>query len=165
MSVAGGMLTQAKGARMASWAEVERQAPELAARARWLFGRGINKTIATIRADGAPRISGTELEFAHGEVTLGMMGGARKLADVRRDPRVAIHSPTVDATTADWPGDAKLAGVLVAVPPAGENATTDAGSFRLDVTEVVITSVDQARGLLLVESWHPERGYERLERA
>lgn len=149
---------------MVRWAEVEQQAPEFAQRVRALFGRGVNKTIATIRAGGDPRISGTELQFEGGEVTLGMMGGARKLADVRRDPRVAIHSPTVDATTENWPGDAKLAGALVALPPPGQDAIPDAGSFRLDVTEVVITSVDQARGLLIIESWHPGRGYERLER-
>jgi hypothetical protein len=158
------MLEPAEGVRMARWAEVERDAPDLAERAQHLFGRGVNKTIATVRADGAPRISGTELEFEDGEVTLGMMGGSRKLADVRREHRVAIHSPTVDETTKDWPGDAKLAGVLVEVPPPGENAIAEAGYFRLDVTEVVITSVDQARGLLVVESWHPGRGYERRTR-
>ena len=149
---------------MARWGEVQQEVPELAERVRGLFGRGINKTIATIRADGAPRISGTELEFEAGEVTLGMMGGSRKLADVRRDPRVAIHCPTPDATTADWPGDAKLAGSLVAVPPPGENPIAEAGYFRLDVTEVVVTTVDQAKGLLIVESWHPGRGSERVER-
>jgi hypothetical protein len=158
------MLAPAEGGAMVRWAEVEQEAPEFAERVRALFERGVNKTIATIRADGGPRISGTELRFEGGEVTLGMMGGARKLADVRRDPRVAIHSPTVDATTADWPGDAKLAGALVAVPPPGEGAIAEAGYFRLDVTEVAIISVDQARGLLTVESWHPGRGYERLER-
>jgi len=149
---------------MARWAEVEREVPELAARVQQLFGRGVNKTLATVRADGAPRISGTELQFEGGEVTLGMMGGSRKLADVRRGPRVAIHSPTVDATTKDWPGDAKLAGLLVAVPPPGEGAIAEAGYFRLDVTEVVVTSVDQAKGLLIVEAWHPGRGYERTTR-
>jgi hypothetical protein len=149
---------------MVRWAEIERQSAEFAERARTLFGRGVNKTIATIRADGGPRISGTELEFDGGDVTLGMMGGSLKLADVRRDPRVAIHSPTVDATTKDWPGDAKLAGVLVEVPPPRENAIAEAGYFRLNVSEVVITSVDQARGLLVVESWHPGRGYERRTR-
>jgi hypothetical protein len=149
---------------MVRWAEVERDADEFAGRVRALFARGVNKTIATVRADGSPRISGTELEFDGGEVTLGMMGGSRKLADVRRDPRVAIHSPTVDATTANWPGDAKLAGVLVAVRAPGTEAIAEAGYFRLDVAEVVVTSVDQAKGLLIVESWHPGRGVERLTR-
>ncbi len=149
---------------MVRWADVEQEAPELAARARELFGRGINKTIATIRADGSPRISGTELEFEGGEVTLGMMGGSRKLADVRRDPRVAIHSPTPDATTDEWPGDAKLAGVLVDVPPPAEDASSGAGYFRLDVTEVVVTSLNEARDRLLVTSWHPGRGLQQVVR-
>jgi hypothetical protein len=162
--VAVARLGASGGGATVHWAEVEREAAGFAERVRALFGRGVNKTIATIRADGAPRISGTELEFEGGEVTLGMMGGSLKLADVRRDPRVAIHSPTVDATTKDWPGDAKLAGTLVAVPPPAENAIADAGYFRLDVTEVVVTSVDEAKGLLIVESWHPGRGYERRTR-
>jgi hypothetical protein len=150
---------------MARWADVEREAPEFARRVEERFGRGVNKTIATLRRDGAPRISGTELEFESGEVTLGMMGGSRKLLDVRRDPRVAIHSPTVDvATTPDWPGDAKLAGTLVETGPPAANRVDGAGYFRLDVTEAVITAVDQEAGLLIVESWHPGRGYQRRTR-
>lgn len=149
---------------MVRWADVEREAPELAATALELFGRGINKTIATIRVDGSPRISGTELEFEHGEATLGMMGGSRKLADVRRDPRVALHCPTPDATTDAWPGDAKLAGVLVEVPAPAANAIADAGYFRLDITELVVTSLNDARDRLVVRSWHPGRGVERVER-
>jgi hypothetical protein len=164
VSVVAAILEVSGGGAVVRWAEVEHDAAEFAERVRTRFGRGVNKTIATIRADGSPRISGTELEFEGGEVTLGMMGGSRKLADVRRDPRVAIHSPTVDATTKDWPGDAKLAGVLVAVPPPGESPIAGAGYFRLDLTEAVITSVDQARGLLVVEAWHPARGYERRTR-
>jgi hypothetical protein len=49
-------------------------------------------TDVTCVADGT---AGTELEFADGEVTFGMMGGSVKLADVRRDSRIAIHCPTI----------------------------------------------------------------------
>jgi hypothetical protein len=164
VSVARATLAVTEGGAMVRWADVEREAPELAARARGLFARGVNKTIATLRADGAPRISGTELEFEDGEVTLGMMGGSRKLADVRRDPRVAIHCPTPDATTDDWPGDAKVAGTLVPVAPPADNPIADAGYFRLDVTELVVTSLNETRDRLVVESWHPGRGTERLAR-
>ena len=150
---------------MTSWAEVERAAPELAARVRRRFGVGINKTIATLRKDGAPRISASELEFEDGELTLGMMGDSMKLRDVRRDPRVAIHSPTIDAPTddPDWPGDAKVAGRLIEVDRQ-EEQYPGAGFFRLDVQEVVLTSVDEAAGLLVIESWHPDRGYRRRTR-
>lgn len=79
---------------MASWREIEQDAPEFAARVRGLFEAGTNKTLATLRRDGSPRISASELEFsADGDVTLGMMPGSRRLLDVRRDSRVALHSP------------------------------------------------------------------------
>lgn len=55
-------------------------------------------TLATLRRDGSPRISGTEVVFDDeaGEIYLGMMPGSVKALDLRRDPRLALHSPTVD---------------------------------------------------------------------
>lgn len=47
---------------MASWRQVEMEAPDFAARVRSRFEAGTNKTIATLRRDGSPRISATELE-------------------------------------------------------------------------------------------------------
>ena len=76
-----------------SWQRLQREAPDFAQRVRDRFDAGTNKTLATLRADGSPRISGTELSFADGRITLGMMPHSRKLADVLRDPRVAIHCP------------------------------------------------------------------------
>src|SRR5690242_9670667 len=81
---------------MVAWADVERAEPEFAARVRRLFDAGRHKTIATLRADGSPRISGIECEFADGELTFGSMPGARKGADLRRDPRFALHGPPAD---------------------------------------------------------------------
>ena len=49
---------------MAAWKDVEQAEPEFAARVRRLFDAGRHKTIATLRADGSPRISGIECEFA-----------------------------------------------------------------------------------------------------
>ena len=105
---------------MASWRDIENDAPEFAARVRGRFEAGTNKTIATLRREGGPRISASELEFAGGEVTLGMMRGSMKLRDVRRDPRIAVHSPTIEPPKDDpagWPGDAKLAGTVVETAP------------------------------------------------
>src|SRR5215831_19934759 len=79
---------------MAAWKEVEQAEPEFAARVRRLFDAGRHKTIATLRADGSPRISGIECEFADGELRFGSMAGARKLADLQRDPHFALHGPT-----------------------------------------------------------------------
>ncbi|MET0989584.1 MAG: pyridoxamine 5'-phosphate oxidase family protein, partial [Glaciihabitans sp.] len=81
---------------MSTWAELVADAPEFAARVRDVFESGTNKTMATLKRDGSPRISGTELEFTDdGAITLGMMPGSVKLQDVRRDPRIALHSPTI----------------------------------------------------------------------
>jgi hypothetical protein len=52
---------------MATWREIENDAPEFAARVRDRFEIGTNKTIATLRRDGAPRISGSELQFVDRE--------------------------------------------------------------------------------------------------
>src|SRR3990170_5559491 len=101
---------------MATWRQVEAESPEFASRVRRCFDAGTNKTIATIRHDGSPRISGIELEFQDGNITLGMMGGSHKRLDVLRDPRVAIHSPTIEppeGQPSEWQGDAKLSGTLV----------------------------------------------------
>jgi hypothetical protein len=82
---------------------------------------------------------------------------------VLRDPRVALHSPTLEPSAVGTldAGDAKLAGVLVEVAdPANPTGT----SFELDIHEVVLTTVDVERGVLVIESWHPGRGYEKFER-
>src|SRR3954454_13597988 len=94
--------------RMASWSEVEAQAPELTARARTLFDAFTHKTMATLRRDGSPRISGTEVEFRDGEMWLGSMWRSMKALDLQRDPRFALHSGSVDPP--NWTADAKVAG-------------------------------------------------------
>src|SRR3954470_8101169 len=108
---------------MASWSEVEAQAPELAARARSLFDGFTHKTLATLRRDGGPRISGTEVEFSGGEAWSGSMWRAVRALDLQRDPRFAIHSGSPDPP--DWPGDAKIAGT------AEEGTEARVGSPRL----------------------------------
>jgi hypothetical protein len=151
---------------MASWRDVERAEPELARRVQALFDAHRHKTIATLRADGAPRISGIEAAFQDGELTFGSMPNARKGADLRRDPRFALHSATVDpvdGAEAQWPGEAKVAGraVLVGAVAAGP----DGDLFHADVTEVVHTHLDEKATRLVVEWWTPDRGLQRIERA
>src|SRR5207247_9893587 len=108
---------------MAAWKDVEQAEPEFAARVRKLFDAGRHKTIATLRADGSPRISGIECEFADGELTFGSMAGARKGTDLKRDPRFALHGPTFHPQAgkeAEWPGEAKIARRGALAAPAGE---------------------------------------------
>ncbi|THG32937.1 pyridoxamine 5'-phosphate oxidase family protein [Naasia lichenicola] len=150
---------------MATWREIAVDAPGFAGRVHERFSAGTNKTIATLRRDGSPRISGTELEFDGERVTLGMMPGSRKLADVERDPRVAIHSPTLEPPkeVGEWRGDAKLSGRLLSIAPP--NAEQPEGAyFALDIREAVLTFVDAAESLLIVQSWVDGRGFSELRR-
>ena len=150
---------------MTSWDDVAAAEPEFAGRVRALFEAQKHMTLATLRRDGSPRISGTEVRFAGGEVVLGMMRGSRKALDLLRDPRMALHSPMVDAPEGDpsaWLGDAKIAGLAVA--GSDPDASRDAAHFRIDITEVVLTRVGSPADHLVIESWHPGRGRERTER-
>ncbi len=153
---------------MGNWKEVESAAPDFAERVKAVFEAGTNKTLATLRADGSPRISASECKFEDGELTLGMMGESRKLLDVRRDPRVALHSPTIEPPPQDseevWAGDAKMAGTLVEVAPPADNPIAGAGYFRLDITEVALTYLGDPKDHLVIESWHPMAGWQRRTR-
>ena len=154
---------------MSSWNEIDVDAPDLARQVRKRFDATLHKTMATIRRDGSPRISGTEVVFADGEVWLGSMPGARKARDLQRDGRLALHSAPVDEKLLE--GDAKIAGVAVEVTDLTEirrawpdweeqahMAEAGAHAFRVDVTEVVLVTVED--GSMVVTSWHPGRGVE-----
>ena len=154
---------------MAAWRDVEQAEPEFAVRVRRLFEAGRHKTIATLRADGAPRISGIECEFADGELRFGSMPGARKGADLRRDPRFALHGPTFhpqDGKEAEWPGEAKIAGRVVLAGPISEGVGEEDGGdlFRADISEVVLTRLNPEATLLVIESWTRQRGLRVVER-
>ena len=71
-------------------------------------------------------------------------------------------------------GDAKIAGHAVEIDDLqvlaafAESHETEPGPFhlfRVDVSELVLTTVDQERQLLIVESWNSSRGLKRTERA
>ncbi len=151
---------------MPSWKTIEATEPEFAERVRRLFDAGRHKTIATLRADGSPRISGIECTFTEGEVSFGSMTGARKGADLTRDPRFALHGPTFhpeDGKENEWPGEAKIAGRAISAGTTTDEQP-DGAMFIADITEVVITGLDAEATKLVVESWTPEHGLRRVER-
>jgi hypothetical protein len=150
---------------MANWNDVEREEPAFAARVRALFDARKHKTLATLRADGSPRISGIEVEFTEGELTFGSMPDARKGTDLVRDPRFALHGPTVDPPEghpADWPGEAKVAGRAVLVGDL--EGETPGQLFRAELDEVVLTRLTDAGDRLLIEVWQPGVPLRRIER-
>lgn len=159
-----------------SWSDLAAAAPDFAARVQHRLDAHVHKTLATLRADGSPRISGIETFIVDGELWVGSMPGARKAADLRRDPRFALHSGSADPP--GWEGDAKLSGRAAEVtdparrrevfgrrsgdpPPAPEAADL----FRLGIAEAVLVSLNAARDRLVIELWRPGRPVVRTERA
>jgi len=158
---------------MASWAEFEAAEPGLAQVVRERLDAGVHKTIATLRADGSPRISGIETFFAEGELWFGSMPGARKALDLRRDPRFALHSASADPS--EWGGDGKLSGRAEEVTDperslrvfrtrGSDPPSPDSHLFRAEISDAVTVGLNAARDRLVVEHWNEERGLRRTER-
>lgn len=156
---------------MPSWREFHAAAPALAEQVRERLDAHTHKTLATIRRDGAPRISGTETRFAHDDLWIGSMWQALKAQDLRRDPRFALHSGS--AEPAEWKGDAKLAGIVEEVTdPAlvseinGEAAAAGPTHlFRLDLREVSTVALNPSGRALVISMWTPAGGVRIVERA
>ncbi len=149
---------------MASWQDFVDSAPEFASRVEALFTARKHHTMATLRKDGSPRISGTEVDFDDGQLCLAMMAGTRRAEDLLRDPRVAIHSQGVDPPKGDpgaWSGEAKLSGRAVELA-AGAEQTSD--RFRIDIADLVLTRGGTPANHLVVERWSQDVGLVRRER-
>ena len=132
-----------------SWQTFRTEAPDLAARVEARFTAHKHHVMATLRRDGSPRVSGTEVELHGDDLFVGSMWQARKALDLLRDPRVAVHSNPGDHSMEG--GDAKLSALATEVAddhPAKQALREDPAPpepfhlFRLDVTEVVLTEVD-----------------------
>ena len=96
---------------MSTWAEFAAAAPRIAS----IFERrhraaGNLCMLATLRADGFPRISPMEPRLFEGELWLVGMPDTTKFNDLARDPRFGLHTATVDTHVSD--GDAKLWGTV-----------------------------------------------------
>ncbi len=142
----------------ASWGEFEHEEPELAEVIRSRFEANLHHVLGTIRSDGAPRLSGTEVRIDRAEVTVGMMSGSQKLSDVQRDPRVEIHSAPLEVDLAA--GDAKLAGSLLEQGPTrGPEGT----SFRLRIALASLVRVEGNE--LVLTAWRPGRGVREIRRS
>lgn len=73
--------------------------------------------LATLRADGSPRICPIEPRVFEGQLWVAGMPDTLKFRDLARDPRFCLHTATVDTQVSD--GDAKLWGVVEDVQDTG----------------------------------------------
>ncbi|MGE0881328.1 MAG: pyridoxamine 5'-phosphate oxidase family protein [Acidimicrobiia bacterium] len=158
---------------MASWSSFVASAPEFAAKARARFDATKHHVLATVRRDGSPRVSGTEVRFFDGELTLGSMPGAVKVRDLQRDPRFAIHANPGDGSMDG--GDAKIAGSATEVldeavlsrfvgDQDGEMPDGPFHLFVLDIAEVVVTELHPDGDRLVITTWTPGGGVRTVER-
>jgi hypothetical protein len=160
---------------MATWAEFERDAPELAALGEARFRATGLAIVGTLRENGWPRITPVEPRFVDGELQLGMMWRSRKALDLLRDPRCTVHSATADKDGAE--GDFKVYGSAEHVTDAGrrerhcEVTEQEIGwrpedefhVFSVDVREVGYTLFggDEPK----IYSWSPGGDLRRVPRA
>lgn len=152
------------------WQEFAEQAPELAAAARARLESAQHHVLATLRKDGSPRVSGSEIGWYRGELALGSMPGARKARDLQRDGRFALHTNPGDGTMAE--PDVKISGLATEVTGDEQGAwaaeagppQSDAHLFRCAITEVVTTTVSDDQTHLVITSWTPERGVRVFKR-
>jgi hypothetical protein len=94
---------------MVDWEQFAREAPRIAE----VFVRRHSATgklcmLATVRADGSPRISPMEPLIFDGRLVLVGMPNTSKFRDLERDSRFELHTATVDPYVGD--GDAKVWG-------------------------------------------------------
>ena len=158
---------------MASFSDVEAAEPEFAARVRAALDAHRHKVLATLRADGSPRVSGIEMQFVEGEPWLAGMPGSVKFSDLRRDPRFALHGGSADPD--DFTADAKFSGRATEVTDADGRRRFSAAAgvpddpaafdlFRVDLDQVVLTALNEEKTALVITSWRPGRGLTRTER-
>ena len=157
---------------MATWEDVTTAAPELAKAARELFEAHTHLTIATLRKDGSPRISGIECRFIEGELWFGSMPDALKARDLQRDPRFALHSGTGDAS--DWQGDAKVAGRAEEITDPdrmteifeamGHPQSGPSHLFRAELSEVSTVRLGDPADHLVIDVWREGEPVRRIKR-
>nr|WP_296773217.1 pyridoxamine 5'-phosphate oxidase family protein [Rhodococcus sp. (in: high G+C Gram-positive bacteria)] len=155
---------------MATWREFESAAPDMATGVAARFSAHKHHVLATIRKDGSPRVSGTEVEFhENGILRLGSMLDAMKALDLQRDPRFAIHSNPGHHSMDG--GDAKISGRAVELTDADELQKIFAAAppelspynvFDLDIDEVVLTSI--VGDHMHIDLWRPGRDIQNFTR-
>ncbi len=152
-----------------SWGAFSTAEPAFADTVRRRFQLYKHHVLATVRKDGAPRVTGLEADFRFGELLLGMMPDSRKALDLRRDPRFAFHAnPGPDAEMND--GDVRVSGRAVEITdPAYLARFVDDATppepfllFRAELTEAVRIGLDDEE--LVIQSWRPGQPLRTVRR-
>ncbi|MYC85953.1 MAG: pyridoxamine 5'-phosphate oxidase family protein [Acidimicrobiia bacterium] len=148
-----------------AWSDFQRADSGLASAVQERFESHRHAVMATLRRDGAPRLSGMETPIRDGHLWLAMDTASRKTDDLRRDPRFSIHSAPDGEELSS--GDARVEGRAVPAPDPdialfieGHRFPIDDPStmalFTADISRVVLARVEDRS--LVVSAWTPEAG-------
>jgi len=140
---------------MAAWHQFETETAAMAGEVRRVFEAASGHVLATLRQNGAPKVSGIEVQFEDGEMTFGSMTKAVKVLDLQRDGRFALHSNPAEGD------DAKLSGLAVEVSGLPEH---DSHLFRLDLDLAVCTAIGDDGKHLLIQIWRPGEPVRAVKR-
>jgi hypothetical protein len=156
------------------WSELADAQPRLAGLGRErLLDRGV-VLVATIRADGTPRLSPVEPFILNGALWLSMLWGSTKAADLQRDPRILVHSVITSRDGGE--GEFKIRGRAraehdvsiqrryAAAVAAALGWNPEPGRFHLfavDIEQVTFIRYDDATGDQYVAMWPPPREFIR----
>ena len=151
-----------------NWSELADAQPRLAGLGRErLLDRGV-VLVATIRADGTPRLSPVEPFVLDGVLWLSMLWASTKAADLQRDPRILVHSVITSRDGGE--GEFKIRGRALAehdvtvqrryaaAVSAALGWNPQPGRFHLfavDIEQVTFICYDDATGDQHVAMWPP----------
>ena len=153
---------------MSTWQQFAADAPQVADPVRARLQSAPHHVLGTLRRDGSPRLSGSEIFWQGPDLLIGSMAGAVKAQDLRRDPRFSLHAHPADQDLDG--GDAKLSGRAVELSGQRrqevlqEHPTAEQASlFRLDLSEAVLTEIGDDQHLV-IKRWRPTDGVTAFKR-
>jgi hypothetical protein len=150
---------------MAKWSLFESEAPALASKIRSRFEGHPHHILGTLDSLGAPRLSGINVFFNQGVVWFGSMPSAVKSVDIRRDPRISLHSATLSEELDG--GDARISGLALVLDAESARAWRpenpgDGEFFEIDIQKAHIVEV--ANEQLVITMWDTENGLRIVQR-
>lgn len=155
---------------LTNWAGFVTAEPAFAETVESRFRQFRHQALATLKADGSPRVTGIEVSFRFEEMWLGMMPRSRKARDLQRDPRFSVLTNPGSEDTMTGDGDIRISGRVVEVKDPATHALFAGEAeppgpfhlFRAELSEVVRTSVEGEE--LVVRVWRPGAGLRTIRR-
>ena len=157
---------------MADWRDLEQGAPGIACLGMARLAAVPVAMLGTVCPDGSPRISPVEPYLVGGQLLIGAMAWSRKVADLRRDPRCALHSVVTGPDTGE--GELKLHGSAVPAAPElrgaavgawwSEHPPDQAAVFSLRIATALFIEWDLQHRLMTTHRWTPRDGYHHRTR-